>query len=58
MKSLSRPARYEVSASAFGFVVKRQTKDTAQPGDTNFTLTPKWDATRLSGAEIDRLHSR
>jgi len=48
------PGTYEVSASAFGFVVKRQTKDTAQPGDTNFTLTPKWDATRLSGAEIDR----
>jgi streptogramin lyase len=48
------PGTYEVSAAAFGFVVKRQTKDTAQPGDTNFTLTPKWDATRLSGAEIDR----
>ncbi len=49
------PGSYEVSASAFGFAVKRLTKDTAQPGDTNFSLTPKWDATRLSGAEIDRL---
>ncbi|MGD0964731.1 MAG: carboxypeptidase regulatory-like domain-containing protein [Candidatus Acidiferrales bacterium] len=49
------PGSYEVSASAFGFSVKRQTKDTTQPGDTNFSLSPKWDATRLSGAEIDRL---
>jgi streptogramin lyase len=49
------PGTYEVSASAFGFVVKRLNKDTAQPGDTNFSLSPKWDATRLSGAEVDRL---
>lgn len=49
------PGSYEVSASAFGFVVKRQNKDTAQAGDTNFSLSPKWDATRLTGAEVERL---
>src|ERR1700690_3063741 len=48
------PGSYEVSVLAFGFAPKTQDKDTAQPGDTNFSLSPKWDATRLLGAEIDQ----
>ena len=43
---------YQMSVDAYGYGVKFQTKDTAQPGDTNFTLTPKWDVTRLTGADI------
>jgi len=35
--------------------VKFQTKDATQAGDTNFTLTPKWDATRLTGADMTPL---
>jgi hypothetical protein len=41
---------YQMSVDAYGYGVKFQTKDTAQPGDTNFSLTPKWDVTRLTGA--------
>lgn len=47
--------RYEVAASTLGFSVKRTTVDTTQPGDTNFTLSPRWDVTRLTGAEIEQL---
>ena len=46
---------YDVSASAFGYATKRVSKDSSQPGDTNFTLAVKWDVTRLSGAEIEQL---
>jgi len=46
---------YQMSVDAYGYGVKFQTKDTAQPGDTNFTLTPKWDVTRLTGADITPL---
>ena len=44
-----------MSVDAYGYGVKFQTKDTAQAGDTNFTLTPKWDVTRLTGADITPL---
>jgi len=46
---------YQMSVDAYGYGVKFQTKDTAQPGDANFTLTPKWDATRLTGADMTPL---
>jgi len=46
---------YQMSVDAYGYGVKFQTKDTTQPGDTNFSLSPKWDATRLTGADITPL---
>ena len=46
------PGRYEVSAEENGFGVKRQTKDTAQGGDTNFALERKWDVNQLSTADL------
>ncbi len=49
------PGSYQLSVDAYGYGVKFQTKDTAQPGDVNFSLTPKWDATRLTGADITPL---
>src|SRR5690242_2105709 len=42
--------RYEVSADAFGFASNKQSKDTSQPGDTNLSLPPRIDVTRLTGA--------
>jgi virginiamycin B lyase len=50
-----RAGNYEVSAEAYGFATKRQSKDAAQAGDTNFSLTPRFDIDRLSGAELDGL---
>ena len=46
---------YDISADAYGFGPKRQTKDVSQAGETNFTLSPRIDVARLSGAEIDSL---
>ena len=54
-KFRSQPGSYQLSVDAYGYGVKFQTKDTTQAGDTNFTLTPKWDATRLTGADITPL---
>src|SRR6202521_4848452 len=44
---------YSVTADAFGYAPKRADKDTAQPGETNFTLSASIDVTRLSGADIE-----
>src|SRR5712672_3216794 len=44
---------YDVTADAWGFAPKKQTKDTAQAGSTDFRLTSKIDVTRLSSAEIE-----
>ena len=53
---ISVPAgTYDISAEAYGFGPKRQSKDASQPGETNFTLSPRLDVARLSGAEIDSL---
>src|SRR6202142_2995449 len=49
------PGTYQLSVDAYGYGVKFQTKDAAQAGDANFTLTPKWDATRLTGADMTPL---
>lgn len=46
---------YEVYSEAYGFGGKRQTKDTAQPGDINFSLSPSFSVARLTSAEIDSL---
>ena len=44
--------RYEVSVNSFGLELARQTKDTAQSGETNFKLSPGNDVTRLTSAEL------
>ena len=49
------PGTYEIVSDAYGFGPKRVTKDVAQPGDTNFSLSPRLDVARLSGADIDSL---
>jgi streptogramin lyase len=46
---------YNIAADAFGYGVRRQTKDTAQAGELNFALSPKIDVTHLSGAEVEQL---
>src|ERR1700736_448983 len=46
---------YEVSADAYGLAAKRQTKDTAQAGETNFSLTPRFSMGRLTSAELESL---
>jgi len=46
---------YTLTADAYGFAAKRQIKDTAQGGETNFTLTPRFDLMRLSSAEMQSL---
>ena len=50
-----RPGTYDVTADAYGFTSKRLSKDTAQAGETNFTLSARLDVSRLSGAELDSL---
>lgn len=47
--------KYDVSAEAFGFAVADQSKDAAETDQTNFTLTPRMDLARLSGAELEGL---
>src|SRR6266699_4470400 len=42
----------DVSADAYGFGPKRQTIDAPQTAEVNFSLTPRIDVTRLSGAEL------
>ena len=50
---ISVPAgTYDISADAYGFGPKRLNKDATQPGETNFTLTPRIDVSRLSAADI------
>jgi virginiamycin B lyase len=46
---------YDVSADAYGFGPKRQTLDAVPAGETNFTLQPRIDVTRLTAAELDSL---
>ncbi len=46
---------YQVSVEAYGFGAKRQYKDTTQTGETNFSLSPRWDLTRLSSSELGQL---
>jgi len=47
--------RYTISVNAYGFGLERQTKDAAQGGETNFTLSPQNDVTRLTSAELEYL---
>src|ERR1017187_4940070 len=49
------PGSYSVSVEAFGFGAKRLTKDAAEVGETNFSLTRKLDLARLSGADLENL---
>jgi len=49
------PGSYDVAVDAYGFGTKRVTKDASDAGDTNFTLTPKFDVTRLTSAEVAQL---
>jgi virginiamycin B lyase len=49
------PGTYDVSVDAYGFGPKRVSKDASQGGETNFSLSPKLDVSRLSGADIDGL---
>jgi len=46
---------YDLSVEAYGFAPKRQKLDAAQAADTNFSLPPRLDLTRLSAADIDAL---
>jgi virginiamycin B lyase len=46
---------YDVTVDAYGFAGKRQTTDAAQAGETNFTLTPRFDMTRLTSADLQEL---
>jgi len=46
---------YDISVDAYGFGPKRQSKDAAQAGETNFTLNARLDLSRLSAAEVDSL---
>ena len=53
---ISLPAgNYDLSVEAYGFAPKRQALDAAQTADTNFSLSPRLDVTRLSAADIDAL---
>ena len=46
---------FDVTVDAYGFAPKRQAKDTTQPGETNFSLTPRVDLTYLTSAELQSL---
>lgn len=46
---------YDLSVDAYGFPLKRLSKDTAQAGDANFVLSAKFDVSRLSSAELESL---
>ena len=50
-----QPGSYAVSADAFGFGLKTQTKDTAQAGEVKFSLSPDTDPIRLTSAEVEYL---
>jgi len=47
--------KYVVSAEAYLFESRRQTKDTAQEGETNFSLSPRVDVNLLTGSELESL---
>lgn len=50
------PGTYDVSVDAFGYLGKREsTNATAGSTDANFSLTPKIDVNRLTGADVERL---
>jgi streptogramin lyase len=49
------PGSYDVTVDAYGFAGKRQTKDATQAGETNFALTPMFEMTRLTSAELQEL---
>ncbi len=46
---------YSVTAEAYLYAPKRLSKDTAQEGETNFTLSPRVDVTALTGSELESL---
>lgn len=46
---------YTVTAEAYLFGSRRQSKDTAQKGETNFSLSPRMDVTVLTGSEMESL---
>jgi virginiamycin B lyase len=53
---ISVPAgKYDVSVDAYGYGPKRVNTDATQAGETNFSLAPRIDVSRLSGADIDSL---
>ena len=47
--------KYEIAAEAFGFAGRRSTVDTSENKEINFTLSARWEASRLSGADIDHM---
>ncbi|HVZ61873.1 MAG TPA: carboxypeptidase regulatory-like domain-containing protein [Terriglobales bacterium] len=49
------PGSYAITVDAYGYAIKRQTKETSQAGNVDFSITPKWDVTRLTGADITPL---
>jgi streptogramin lyase len=54
--SISLPAgSYDVKVEAYGFGSKRITKDSSQPGDVNFALTPTFGVAQLTSAEVEEL---
>jgi virginiamycin B lyase len=46
---------YNVSAEAYGFGAQARAIDTKQATSVSFQLSPSWDITHLSGAEIENL---
>jgi streptogramin lyase len=49
------PGVYDVTVDAYGFAAKKKVADTSQPGETNFSLTTRFDMTRLTSAELQTL---
>ena len=49
------PGSYKVTADAFGFAPRTQSRNAAAAGDTNFTLMRGIDVRRLSSADIESL---
>jgi virginiamycin B lyase len=49
------PGKYSVIAEAYGFASKREAKVTPNSEEMNFKLTPKFDLTQLTSAELETL---
>ena len=47
--------KYEIAADAYGFTTRRSTVDTSDNKEVDFTLAARWEASRLSGADIDHM---
>lgn len=46
---------YDLNVKAYGYASKNQTQDATQGGETNFSLTPRFNLTQLTSAEVEQL---